>query len=699
MMEPDDLNSMENGGNIKPKNNMSRLTSFRDIQPVNIKFQNICYSLVKKDTTRHILSDVSGDVTASTMLAIMGPTGSGKTSLVNVLAQRMTQTRGAVLSGTILVNDRVVNRRSFARISCYVLQDDALFACLTVKETLMTAAHLQLPSTLSLERKEEYVNSVISELGLNKAQNTIVGNEKQRGVSGGERKRVNIGVELIKNPFVIFLDEPTSGLDSFQAQSVMSAMRALASDGRTVIASIHQPRSSIYQMFDRLLLLSEGGVVFSGAASEAVHYFSRHDMVCPAFFNPADYFLDLVSPDYRSPEQEAESKLRISKLIELWRKNNPSQPLQAKPKRTTSMRTSVGNILQRHTSKSATPNKAGAQTSQAATNAETNSADGSADGVDEHTGYLSSWGKQFMLCFWRSFINAKRNKIALIMKAVINIFFALLVGAIYSNTSYNQKSIQDRVGVLFFFTVNQTFGALTAVLGTFFKDLAVIERERAGKAYHVSAFYLAKFFAEAPFNMIGPLLFGIIAYWIVGLNTGADRFFLFLVLLVEVTFCSIGLGVIVSVMSPNEDAANALGPMITIIQILFGGFYINLDSLPVGARWVQYLSLTRYSFEGLAVNEFTGLTFSCNDVSDNAVCIRTGEEVLQRYSFHTEVKDTIYRLAIYFVCEHLIAYTILRLKKKHYMTLEPPIAGMGNGVVSGERKIENGGLEPMEVGN
>ena len=121
----------------------------------------------------------------------------------------------------------------------------------------MMAAHFQLPKTLSQQEKDEYVASIIDSLGLNKCQDTIIGDHKTRGVSGGERKPCNIGVELIKNPSVLFLDEPTSCLDSFQAQSVMACMQTMAASGRTVVASIHQPRSSIYSMFDQLLLLAE----------------------------------------------------------------------------------------------------------------------------------------------------------------------------------------------------------------------------------------------------------------------------------------------------------------------------------------------------------------------------------------------------------------------------------------------------------
>jgi hypothetical protein len=134
------------------------------------------------------------------------------------------------------------------------------------------------------------------------AQDTEIGNERVRGVSGGERKRTNLGVELISDPSVIFLDEPTSGLDSFQAESVIQTLKKLACNGRTVFTSIHQPSSQIFAHFDQLLLLSEGQGIYFGPANEAVSYFAGLGHRCPKLFNPADFFLDLLSVDYRSPE-------------------------------------------------------------------------------------------------------------------------------------------------------------------------------------------------------------------------------------------------------------------------------------------------------------------------------------------------------------------------------------------------------------
>lgn len=292
-------------------------------------------------------------------------------------------------------------------------------AFLTVKETLMVAANFQLPRDVSAERREQYVADIISELGLANATNTRIGDAKLRGVSGGERKRANIGIELIKNPSLLFLDEPTSGLDSFQAQSVMECMNDLARNGRTIVASIHQPRSSIYIMFDRLFLISQGRTIYSGIASEAVTYFSKYGHECPQLYNPADFFLDVTSPDFRNEALEQSSLERIDSLATSW-SNVPGGTIE-----------SVPSGVAQGTPAPGVPDEAAGEGAELAASTQ---------------GYHSSWGRQFALIFWRSCVNTWRDKGALIGKIVSSMFFALFLGGIYSNVSYDQKSIQDRIG-------------------------------------------------------------------------------------------------------------------------------------------------------------------------------------------------------------------------------------------------------------
>jgi ABC-type multidrug transport system ATPase subunit len=191
------------------------------------------------------------------------------------------------------------NIKGYSSYSAYVQQDDILFQTMTVRECLEFSAKLKLRGELA--DKITRVDNLISELRLNKCQNTKIGGDLIRGVSGGERKRTSIGVELITDPNLIFLDEPTTGLDSYTATSVIETLRDLTYSGKTVVSTIHQPNSNIYQSFDRLMLMSLGKIIYFNEARLAVNYFSELGFACPKFSNPADYFMHMMSAESRAP--------------------------------------------------------------------------------------------------------------------------------------------------------------------------------------------------------------------------------------------------------------------------------------------------------------------------------------------------------------------------------------------------------------
>ncbi|KAL4445846.1 hypothetical protein ABPG77_009045 [Micractinium sp. CCAP 211/92] len=275
---------------------------------------------------RTILSGLSAVMPPGRLLAIMGPTGCGKTSLINALAGRLPI--GGTLEGQVLVNG-LPRGKGFRAVSAYVMQDDVLFHDLTVCETLDFAARMRLPASVPPAAKAARVDATIAQLGLAGAANTYVGNAVVRGVSGGERKRVNIAIELLSNPSLLFTDEPTSGLDAFQAQSVVESLSQLAKSGRSVLATIHQPRSSVFQMFDLLLVLSEGKTVFYGRASEAVAWFASCGFLCPEHHNPADFFADLVARDRRTPEADGTSQARIQELVDRFQRHQAESNIEA----------------------------------------------------------------------------------------------------------------------------------------------------------------------------------------------------------------------------------------------------------------------------------------------------------------------------------------------------------------------------------
>ncbi|KAJ3132214.1 ATP-binding cassette sub- G member 1, partial [Physocladia obscura] len=268
--------------------------------------------------------------------AVMGASGAGKTSFLNLLAGEV---KIGSMTGEIKVNSVSVVGSEIKAISGFVFQDDVILSTMTVTEAITMSATLRLPKTVSIEERTKRVKNIINELNLQKCKDTIIGDTHIKGISGGERKRCAMAMEMVTNPQVLFLDEPTSGLDTFTAFSVIQTLANIAhKDGRTIVATIHQPSSECFHLFDDLLLLAEGSVMYQGPAHEAITYFARLGYPCPKTSNPADFFFYHIvnNEDEMSliPLEEDEltkndvvvkrivgesNKERIKRLLGLWK--------------------------------------------------------------------------------------------------------------------------------------------------------------------------------------------------------------------------------------------------------------------------------------------------------------------------------------------------------------------------------------------
>lgn len=258
-----------------------------------------CYLLnknsKKSDQEKMILKGVSGAVSPGELLAILGPSGCGKTTLLTALGGRLINTRDRETQGHITYNSKqfsaVVKRRTG-----FVAQNNVFYPHLTVAETLVFTALLRLPNSLKKEEKVLHAEAVINQLGLARCRKSIIGGRLVRGLSGGERKRISIGQELLINPSLLLLDEPTSGLDSTMAKKVLLSLSKLAEGGRTILMTIHQPASSLFYMFNKILLLSsDGSSLYFGKGEDVMNYFASIGYVPSLAMNPADFLLDLAN--------------------------------------------------------------------------------------------------------------------------------------------------------------------------------------------------------------------------------------------------------------------------------------------------------------------------------------------------------------------------------------------------------------------
>ncbi|KAJ4429960.1 hypothetical protein ANN_22164 [Periplaneta americana] len=227
-----------------------------------------------------ILKNINGRFKAGHLTAILGPSGSGKTTLLNVLSGFRT----SGITGSILINGEKRSKLQFRKLSCYIAQEFHMLPLLTTYEILMTAADLKLGTTVKNVKKTAMINAILDTMGLKKTKNTLVKN-----LSGGEKKRLSIACELLTNPPVMFFDEPTSGLDSVSSMQVISHLKSLAQSGRTVVCSIHQPSSQLFELFDDLYLLAEGECAYSGPIDEMMTVFEDAGFTCSVYYNRADF--------------------------------------------------------------------------------------------------------------------------------------------------------------------------------------------------------------------------------------------------------------------------------------------------------------------------------------------------------------------------------------------------------------------------
>ncbi|EOA23550.1 hypothetical protein CARUB_v10016744mg [Capsella rubella] len=615
----DDYAEPEDGGDSSPGK----------IRPVTIRWRNITCSLSDKSSksVRFLLKNVSGEAKPGRLLAIMGPSGSGKTTLLNVLAGQLGSSPRLHLSGLLEVNGKPSSSKAYKL--AFVRQEDLFFSQLTVRETLSFAAELQLPHISSAEDRDEYVNNLLLNLGLVSCADSCVGDAKVRGISGGEKKRLSLACELIASPSVIFADEPTTGLDAFQAEKVMETLQKLAQDGHTVICSIHQPRGSVYAKFDDIVLLTEGALVYAGpAGKEPMSYFGNFGFLCPEQVNPAEFLADLISVDYSSSESIYSSQKRVHALVDAFSQRS-SSVLYATP-------LGIKDETMRPRRKAMVGRKDG-------------------------------WWRQFFLLLKRAWMQASRDGPTNKVRARMSVASALIFGSVFWRMGKSQTSIQDRMGLLQVAAINTAMAALTKTVGVFPKERAIVDRERSKGSYSLGPYLLSKTIAEIPIGAAFPLMFGAVLYPMARLNPTLSRFGKFCGIVTVESFAASAMGLTVGAMVPSTEAAMAVGPSLMTVFIVFGGYYVNADNTPIIFRWIPRASLIRWAFQGLCINEFSGLEFD----HQNSFDVQTGEQALERLSFGGKrIRETIAAQSRILMFWYSATYLLLEKNKPKYQKLE-----------------------------
>ncbi|CAL8164163.1 unnamed protein product [Prunus armeniaca] len=542
-----------------------------------------------KNGKRMILQELTGFAQPGEMLAIMGPSGSGKSTLLDALAGRLSS--DTQQTGEILINGR---RETLAfGTSAYVTQDDTLLTTLTVREAAYYSAQLQLPDSMSKVEKKERAEMTIREMGLQDSMDTRIGGWSVKGLSGGQKRRVSICIEILTRPKLLFLDEPTSGLDSAASYHVMNRIVKLAHlDGRTVIASIHQPSSEVFELFQNLCLLSSGRTVYFGPASMAEQFFASNGFPCPTLRNPADHYLRTINKDFdidieQGFDGKTSTEEAINILIQSYKSSNNFQQVQKQ----------VAEICQQ---------KGGAL----------------------EKGSQANFITQCMVLTRRSFVNMYRDLGYYWLRLAIYIALCLCIGTIFYDIGSTFGSIQARGAMLMFVAAFLTFMAIGG-FPSFVEDMKIFGRERLNGHYGVSAFVVGNTFSSIPYLLIISLIPGAIAYYMVGLQKSFEHFAYFALLLFVTMMLVESLMMIVASIVPDFLMGIITGAGIQGVMMLNGGFFRLPNDLPK-PFWrypMYYIAFHKYANEGFYKNEFEGLIFP-NEQATRPSTI-TGEEILR----------------------------------------------------------------------
>ncbi|XP_039552089.1 broad substrate specificity ATP-binding cassette transporter ABCG2 isoform X3 [Passer montanus] len=459
---------------------------------------------------------------------------------------------------------------------------------LTVRENLKFSAALRLPKSVKEEEKNERVNQIIKELGLSKVADSKVGTQFSRGVSGGERKRTNIGMELITDPAILFLDEPTTGLDASTANAVLLLLKRMSKQGRTIIFSIHQPRYSIFRLFDTLTLLAAGRMLYHGPAQHAIDYFQSIGYQCEHYNNPADFFLDVINGDSTAVAMNKADESNTADSTEERSEYDKTLAEQLAVKYSNS---AYYRETKEHLESISSGNKKKTK------------------GLFRQITYANSFLHQLKWVSRRTFKNLIGNPQASIAQLCITAFLGLVVGAIYFGLEENSAGLQNRVGAMFFLTTNQCFSSVSA-LELFVVEKKIFIHEYISGYYRTSVYFIAKLLADLiPIRTMPSIIFTCIVYFMLGLKPTAGAFFTMMFTLMMVSYAATSMALAIAAGQSVVAVANLLTTVAFVFMIIFSGLLVNLTSVLSWLSWLKYFSIPRYGMTALQINELTGLNF------------------------------------------------------------------------------------------
>ena len=549
----------------------------------------------------------------------------GKTSLLHSIAGRLHNdfTTKYINGGNLLFNGANPSNNVVRSVTAFVVQDDsALMPSLTVKETLHFSALIRLPKWMSRQEKLRKADDVMLKLGLRDVANNVIGSDVKKGISGGEKRRVSIAIQILTDPKILFLDEPTSGLDAFTALSIVEVLKGLAEEGRTIVMTVHQARSDIFPHFGNVLLLARGGSpVYCGKGENMLSHFANLGHICPTATNPADFVLDQVTVDLQHEAREATSREKVRRLIESWSSERFFEALDDQS--TIAIPAELGQLRRK----------------------------------------MNPWRITLPLVLHRSAINLSRQGDVIAGRIAQVISMGLILALFFAPMKHNYLAVQTRMGLIQEFAALYFVGMLQNI-AIYPNERDVFYREQDDGAYSVEVFMFTYSVLEIPFEICTSIIFGVLAAYAINMKRTVQVAFVCAFNIFCIVNCGESVGILFNTFFGHIGFSVQITSIFLSISTVLGG--IMSLNVPGFLQALNHLSPIKYAIANLAPYAMRGQHFSCTAAQrlPSGQCpIETGEQVLDLYHLNMNPSLNLVGVAVCTLVYRLVAYGVLRVKR------------------------------------
>nr|QIK02748.1 ATP-binding cassette sub-family G member 1-like protein [Nilaparvata lugens] len=587
--------------------------------PVDIEFTDLTYTVPHgRSGSKIILRSVSGLFKSGQLTAILGPSGAGKSTLLNVLAGY----KCADSTGSILVNGRPRALQQFRKLSRYIMQEDMLQPRLTVQESMLFAVDLKLGTTISREEKLDTIDEILNMLRLSKTKNTLSGH-----LSGGEKKRLSIALELVNNPPVIFLDEPTTGLDDLASSQCISLLKALARGGRTVICSIHTPSARLFSLFDHVYIVSEGQCVFQGHGHDIVAFLASFGLNCPKHYNPADFMVEVSSGEYGDYLERMTNAIENGRCYK-WNQNKVTDVrYQANEEEENLVSTDLHHMYN----------------------------------------FESSAWLQFRILISRMSLQGRRDMGYIILKLAMHIFIGMIIGGMFFQIGNDGSKTIFNFGFCFVTIIIFLYIPMMPALLWFPQEVQLLKREFFNRWYDLNPYFFAMTFCQLPLQIVFGIGYALLTYFMTDQPMEYERVLKFILVCLMISIVSEAMGLAISA---RLNIVNGIfvGPAVSVPLMLLAVYGLGTGSkyIPSHIRFAMYFSYLRYGLEGLISSIYGGgrTKMVCPD-SEIYCQLREPKALLKEVG----MEDVNYwldiaALAVSFLVFKVICYVLLRRRLK-----------------------------------